>query len=514
MNGQADRLVLRRAVPIVPFVALLCLVLAIFSIVCIRTLLTVREGQWEIARSTAENITAAIQGDIDRNIEVYDLSLRNVVNLINSPDTAGLSQKQKHLIYFDHSATAQHFGPIRAFDRSGNLLQDSSDLAPKLTNVASEEFFTIHQNAEDAGLFISRPRPNARGLYAIMLSRRIVAPDGSFGGVVVGSIDVSYFHDLFRRLDMHEDDALTLVSRDGFIVMRRPFDIEMFEKNLGGQRPMMRFATSESGSFESVGAVDNVPRLYVWKRGPYFIVINGRSLAEIYRPWRREAEKIGGVLGTLLLMVIVVSAFLVREARIRKSLQATLAELATTDGLTKLTNRRSFDLALDGEWKRASRDTSEISLLMLDVDHFKRFNDQHGHQAGDAILRRVADVMTATARRSGDCAARYGGEEFVLLLPQTDHEAALRIAEAIRLGVQALPDASVTVSIGVSTLIPCMGGQTSYFLSQADGALYKAKRAGRNRVFSALPVLAHGPSLFAEPEHPGDVGLLIPAANS
>lgn len=505
MNEQADRLVLRRAVPIVPFVLLLGVVLAIFTFVCIRTLLSVREGQWEIARGTAENITAAIQGDVERNIEVYDLSLRNVVNLINSPDVIGLNRKQAHLVYFDHAATAKHFGPIRVFDRLGNLLFDSADLTPKPINVASEEFFSVHRSATSAGLFISRPRPDIRGLYAIMLSRRIVAPDGSFGGVVVGSIDITYFHDLFRRLDMSQDDALTLINQDGFIIMRRPFDIEMFGMNPGGQRGIERFSSATSGWFEGVGAVDSIPRLYVWKRGSYFTVISGRSLAEIYRPWRAEAEKIGGLLGTLLLTVIVVAAFLVREARIRKSLQASLAELATTDGLTRLTNRRSFDLALDGEWKRASRDTSEISVLLLDVDHFKRFNDQHGHQAGDAVLRRVAEVMATTARRPGDCAARYGGEEFVLLLPQTDHETAVRIAEAIRIGVEGLPEAAVTVSIGVATLIPCMGGQTSYFLAQADEALYRAKRTGRNQVCSALPILAHGPSVFAGPEPDNDV---------
>jgi diguanylate cyclase (GGDEF)-like protein/PAS domain S-box-containing protein len=186
-----------------------------------------------------------------------------------------------------------------------------------------------------------------------------------------------------------------------------------------------------------------------------------------------------------------------RDISERKMLEDKLSALALIDGLTGILNRRAFDEALAREWKRILRDGSQISLLMLDVDHFKNFNDQYGHQAGDDCLRAVAAAVKG-AVRSSDIVARYGGEEIVIILPSTSTAGAVETAEKVRSAIEALrlpnegnPEGGgwVTVSVGVATAIARYGGTMSTpesLLMAADNAMYKAKHEGRNRVATAL----------------------------
>ncbi|MDD9817331.1 MAG: GGDEF domain-containing protein [Gammaproteobacteria bacterium] len=160
------------------------------------------------------------------------------------------------------------------------------------------------------------------------------------------------------------------------------------------------------------------------------------------------------------------------------------------DGLTKIANRRQFDEFLNREWRRAIRGKSPISLIMLDVDNFKLYNDRFGHQKGDLCLQQVAAVLQRFSRRGGDLAARYGGEEFAVILPEAPAAAGMRIAESIRQAVEKLqlphPDTPlgvITVSLGVSTIAPPQPeDHPKQLLELADKALYQAKRDGKNRV--------------------------------
>lgn len=186
-----------------------------------------------------------------------------------------------------------------------------------------------------------------------------------------------------------------------------------------------------------------------------------------------------------------------RDVTVRKQLEDRLSALALTDGLTGLLNRRAFDETLDREWKRTLREGSEMSLLLLDVDHFKQFNDQYGHQAGDDCLRAVAAAVSKAVRAT-DTVARYGGEEIAVVLPSTYTAGAVEVAEKIRAIVEALqlplegnPEGGswVTVSVGVATAIARVGGtmrMPESLLLAADNAMYKAKHEGRNRVATTL----------------------------
>lgn len=194
----------------------------------------------------------------------------------------------------------------------------------------------------------------------------------------------------------------------------------------------------------------------------------------------------------------------VRDITERKAAEEELASLARTDGLTGLANRRCFDEVLTKEWRRAMRDRTPLSLLLLDIDHFKFFNDAFGHPAGDACLRRVAHEVQTAVRRPADLAARYGGEEIALLLPNTVGSGAIAVAEQVRAAIESLGIAHsglggidrVTVSVGVATAIPSPDVGEESLLAAADAALYRAKRGGRNRVAVALesmaPIVAAG----------------------
>jgi diguanylate cyclase (GGDEF)-like protein/PAS domain S-box-containing protein len=182
-----------------------------------------------------------------------------------------------------------------------------------------------------------------------------------------------------------------------------------------------------------------------------------------------------------------------RDISERKRLEEKLAALAMTDGLTGLANRRAFDEALEREWKRTLREGTQMSLLLLDIDHFKRFNDENGHQVGDDCLRAVA-AAAVSAVRATDMVARYGGEEIAVILPAVNAAGAAETAEKVRAAIVGLglthrgnPEGGgwVTVSIGAATALARHGGTMTMpesLLQTADKALYKAKRGGRNRV--------------------------------
>ena len=173
-----------------------------------------------------------------------------------------------------------------------------------------------------------------------------------------------------------------------------------------------------------------------------------------------------------------------------------LQRLAALDGLTVVANRRRFDEYLDDEWQRMAREKLPLSLILGDIDFFKKYNDTYGHQAGDACLRRVADALRFCAKRSVDLVARYGGEEFAVILPNTTADGAFQVAEEIREVVNTLKIAHiqsavsqhVTLSLGVACMHPMSNTSPAMLIAAADAALYQAKAAGRDRCFPQLCV--------------------------
>jgi diguanylate cyclase (GGDEF)-like protein len=463
-----------------------------FSAICASVMLDMRRGEEELARQTLENLASGIDADINRNIELYDLSLRAVASNLVMPEIKDVSKEIRHLILFDHAATAKHFGAIQVFDAQGKLTIDASSLDPIPDNRSDEEYFRAHLDRPDAGLFISRPMLH-RGAYSVVLSRRITGADGSFQGVVTGSIRFSYFHDLFGRLQLGADDLITVFRRDGTVIMRTPFDLDVIGQNLSQVPGLQQVLTEPAGSYSRPSVVDGLTRLFVWRNsGSSLVVQVGKRLDNILSLWHRQVMRIGAIMTALILFVLGTTLFLAREIGRRAQAEERLEELATTDALTGLKNRRKFDTDIDFEWRRAARNGTPVALLMLDADHFKSYNDTWGHQAGDQVLVGIAICISDAVRRAGDCPARFGGEEFAVLLPGLSNVEAFRLAETIRLKVEHWSEDPVsTVSIGVASMIPSASLDWSDLIEAADRALYAAKANGRNQsVLASLPQLA------------------------
>src|SRR5690348_1164285 len=225
-----------------------------FSAICVSVIFEMRRGEEQLARRSLENLASSIDADISRNVGLYDLSLRAVASTMIELGVAEISKSIRQLILFDDAATARHFGVIQVFDAQGQLTLGASMLDPIAQDRSNEEYFRIHREHPDVGLFISRPMPH-QGAYAIVLSRRIVGEDGKFLGVVAGSIRFSYFHDLFGHLKLDPSDTITVVRQDGTVIMRTPFDLDFIGRDLGNL-PLMKQVMSEStGSYSGISVL-------------------------------------------------------------------------------------------------------------------------------------------------------------------------------------------------------------------------------------------------------------------
>jgi diguanylate cyclase (GGDEF)-like protein/PAS domain S-box-containing protein len=230
--------------------------------------------------------------------------------------------------------------------------------------------------------------------------------------------------------------------------------------------------------------VSDLAELYPRHSSPSDQNLSAENWCDLPRIGRRrylaaEASPIAGDDGSLVAVVETL-----RDITEEKAAHMALEQLATRDSLTGLANRRCFDETLAAEWQRALRQQLPLSLLMVDIDHFKRYNDAHGHLGGDDCLRRVATAV-ASEMRANDLVARYGGEEFGVILPNQDLKGAASVAERIRKRVERL-HTGITVSIGAASVIAEASGCPSALLAIADAALYKAKRQGRNRIATPL----------------------------
>lgn len=284
---------------------------------------------------------------------------------------------------------------------------------------------------------------------------------------------------------------LLLLSRHGEILARQPMRTGQggIGSDLSQNESFQRIFAQEAGSFAARAAIDPVTRYYTFARVPNqsLIVAVGLATADIFADWWWRSLATGALTLVACAIILLFAVLLRRELQRRARVQARLARLSVTDGLTGLDNRRRYDEVMEHEWRRASRTGSPLSLLMLDIDRFKRLNDTYGHATGDEVLKELARIVEAHIHRPADLGARYGGEEFAVVLPETDGPGAMSVAEAIRVHCeQASGDLpKFTVSIGVNTTRPSSGVPLAPFQAAADKALYRAKEEGRNRVVLA-----------------------------
>ncbi|MEE7448453.1 GGDEF domain-containing protein [Methylobacterium radiotolerans] len=458
-----------------------------------------RRDAWASADQTSWNLLQVLERDIARNIEMYDLSIRAAVDNLKFPGLTEADPRLRQLILFDRAATARDMGVMLILDERGEVVADIAAIPPRKGNYADREYFQVHQASAGLGLHVGRPIVSRlNGERMLPFSRRIDKPDGSFGGVVLGTVKLSYFTHLFSEIDLGPGGAINLYLTDGTRIMRYPYVEADLGANIAQASTFRRFLRDGRGSFVSASVRDGVERSYTFTRiGTLPLILNvALSTKDVEAEWAAKATIIGGIVLALCGLTIALSLLFGRELRRREAMRAEMAALSRTDALTGLPNRRCFEDALRRTLDAARRDGQPLSLLIVDADHFKRFNDRYGHPVGDEILQGLARCLAASVHRPQDLVSRIGGEEFTLLLPETDEAGALRVADTVHAEVAKLTVESaglgagtVTVSIGLAAVRP--GGDRSAPLPDpyrlADGALYEAKNGGRNQTRSVAP---------------------------
>src|SRR5450631_351796 len=577
------------------------------------------------------NLARSLTQHAEDTVELAEAILIGMVSGLETDGTNPARIARLQTILDIRKARLGRIHGLFVYDETGRWLATTEKVNFADLNNSDRAYFRHHLESADRKTLIGRPvRSRSGGQWVTTVSRRINHPDGSFAGVVLATVDASYFSQFYRQFDIGANGTVSLLSADGIMMARSPDDGTSVGRDLSAG-PLFKDMDSRasSGVYYFRSPVDGLQRLGFYQRsGRYpFIILATKAQSDVLAPWRKEAlSRMASVLG-LVVLIAVIGLYLVRqmqgrqrmvaalaskeanfrvlaegssdmvtrigldervyyaspssvrivgwrpdqlvgtsalagvnpedlarvadtvaalkrgeaeEARIsyrtrhrekseiwvettlritrkvtgeidgvvailrdmteQKNLEGKLASLATEDGLTGLANRRRFDERLQEEWDRACRDGKPLSLLMIDVDHFKKFNDQYGHPAGDACLRSLAKMLAVEARRPGDLAARYGGEEFIVLLPNTEEPGCELVGERIRAELRKLcgihdlnpPSKRVTVSLGGATIWPNMNRsiESSSLVNAADRALYAAKFGGRDRLVMSGQVVA------------------------
>lgn len=466
----------------------------VIGLIVVSLLIRERQDANAAATRAASNIVHLIDADVLRNAELYDTSLQGMISAWERPDLRTISPKLRHMVLFDRSTAASYKGDLLLLDKNGNILADSTSVIPRPYNLAERPHFLAHKEDPSLEMKVGGPFMSRWGFkdWCISFSRRISAEDGSFAGVASAAMRLVYFKQLFRTLDVGPDSNVTLLNTAGVLLARQPEkDGYLIGKSFAQSPNFKKILEDGNGSFTAKSAIDGQERLYTFSHvGDLpLIVVVGQSAKEVYGIWQRNAILVGIATGLLCAGILWLTFLLRRELCLRHHAENELKQRASTDVLTGLANRRKLDEVMNVEWNRAARASQPLSLLVIDVDSFKAFNDRHGHHGGDEALRNVASTIAANIRRPADFVARYGGEEFVVVLPETDLEGAKAVAEKIRAAVQALPlfatdTKPLTVSIGIAMCNVQSQAVLDDLFKAADLALYAAKNKGRNRVES------------------------------
>jgi len=454
------------------------------------------ERDQELVRIESEmrNLAKSLAQHAEDTFNLADAILVDMVDRIEREGTTPDAMAAMEGFFSERIQTLQALKVLTVYGEDGFVMSSSLPGHHKV-NVKDQAFFRHHAASLETKWFFGPIIRDPLGTdWVLTLSRRLDKPDGSFGGVVQVSIPPRYFANFFGRIDLGASGSIVMIStQDGRVLSRYPYAAQAIGVAQTASTWLLEGSPYGSGPYTS--PIDGVRRLAGYQRNHVYpvVVLTAVSQDEALANWMEEFQIRSLGVTALVCIIGALGWRLARELHRREEVEAELAVLATTDGLTGLANRRTFDSRLEVEWLRASRDGTSLSLLLIDVDQFKAYNDIYGHQQGDECLRRVARTIAEGVRRPGDFVARYGGEEIVVLLPDTDEAGAAKVAEKIRAAVEALamhheanaPSHTLTISIGSVTQSPASERSRTdpaRLINMADKALYQAKQNGRNRV--------------------------------
>jgi diguanylate cyclase (GGDEF)-like protein len=453
-----------------------------------------RSNAFASIEAEMKNLAKSLAQHAEDTFELADAILVDVVDRIESGGAlpAFIARMDESIV--DRVQTLRRFKSVVIYGEDGFLLSSSLPGHRYKVNGRDQAFFQHHSTSPNKRWFFGPLiRDPLGGDWILTLSRRFDKPDGSFGGVALVSIPPRYFANFFGRFDVGSQGTITLFDTNGILLSRHPY----LEQVIGRSVPYEPWFqnSSPSGAYHYVSPIDGMSRISSYQRNHIFPigVLSAVGRDQALASWNREF--IYRAIGVYLLVAMIgyLGWSLAGQLRRREQAEAELAVLAATDGLTGLANRRTFDARLQTEWLRAAREGTFLSLLLIDIDHFKAFNDFYGHQAGDECLQSVARILKGAMKRPGDLVARYGGEEIAVLLPATDAAGAASVAEDVRSRIEEFavphevnaPLGVLTISIGSATLKPAfeiLRTDPTMLIALADRALYRAKLEGRNRV--------------------------------
>lgn len=460
----------------------------------------------------ASNIASLLEAGLARDVELYDLSLQAVSEGMEDADVMRQPPRIRQVTLFDRSATAKGLGALVALNAEGDIILDSLSVTPRRGNFADREYFQVHKTRQ-VDLYVSEPfrARLQQNIWSISLSRRVNRADGSFGGIVSGTVKLDYIRDRFARANVGPEGTVSLLRDDGILIVQ----------SAGGRHEpgehwpsvIKQMKDSTAGIRWSEASLDGTDRVYAYRRisDTPLVISVGLSSGTALAPWWSTVGLLAlAYMGMAASVVALVGVF-VGELRKRRAAELLQAALARRDELTGLANRLGFSETLEKAWRSGSRHRKPLSLLMLDLDYFKQFNDLNGHLDGDNALRQVGTIVGQLARQPYDVAARYGGEEIAVLLPDTPLAGALAIAKLLRFSIEALaiphPGSThrvITASIGVATMMPD-DREPALLVAKADEALYRAKQTGRNCVVAAIGTADDG----ASPEPPSSTNWAV-----
>jgi diguanylate cyclase (GGDEF)-like protein/PAS domain S-box-containing protein len=576
-----------------------------------------RAGTLADAQKAMVNLSRSLGQQAEDTVRTADISLLGSMQRLEIDGSGADTVEKLRQIMLTRLVAFPALATFVITDSTGKCLTTGLPATPEDCDLAGRADYEYHRSHDGHELHLSAPLQGISGAWVISLSRRFNHPDGSFAGVIVVGLSISYFTNYYETFELGPRGAILLALVDGTLLVRRPFvEANVGRKLINGGLFRDYLPKSPTGVVEITSSTDGIVRLNAYRlMGPYPLVISvAEATDDLLMPWRATLWRHFAVTAGLIAIVgfmgwriatqsrgrrrleqayqllaenstdvimrigpnskrIYLSPSIrdltgyepeellngphgglihpddratwaasfagaksgitqatyrmarkdgsyvwveatrrelpdggyvasIRDIAARKVAEDRLAEvnlqleiLARQDGLTGLANRRQFDETLEVEIRRAIRDQTPLSLIMIDVDSFKAFNDYYGHHAGDNCLRRVALALMDTSHRPADLSARYGGEEFVLLLPNTPETGALAIAESARRAVRSLeiehlpaPGKIVTISLGVASVVPANGqDDAGDLVKAADKALYASKMSGRDTVSSMTP---------------------------
>ncbi|WP_075256602.1 sensor domain-containing diguanylate cyclase [Herbaspirillum camelliae] len=461
----------------------------------------------ESGRSTA-NMALALSQHANQTFDEVDIVLRTAREHFRKDGNTPEGLERTHQFLVENVSSVPQLAGLYIYDETGRSIATSLPLSDTTITNQERDYFVYHQQHRSGIPHIGSPiRSKATGQWLLTISRRIDKMDGSFGGVLLGTIDIGFLERFYAKFNIGKMGVILFGLSDGTILYRRPLLDDSIGKSLANSHFYQQYVTKTAANTVEIRSIqDNVVRISSFQHVenyPLFVTV-ALSKQEMLERWTRRTWLRGIGIALLLLILSYVGVKMVKQVSLREAAQAeateakqqlekmyqTLEEQSQRDGLTGVFNRRYFDQAISTELSRFHRLGGSLILIMIDVDHFKKYNDTYGHAAGDTCLQKVASAIESVTQRPSDIVARYGGEEFVAILPTAGQDGGIAVANQMLTAVRNLdlahsksPVGKVRISVGIASLIGNPGHLVSprELIETADGALYTAKEQGRDQ---------------------------------